>query len=87
MITIPTQARSHILCKRKTVHFENIDRYDETGKTNVGLIGILPRSCSSVKRGYPLERSSALLRQMITIVDDQLNIDTAPSWPPVSRPC
>ena len=45
------QAQSHILCKRKTVHFENIDHYDETGKKDVGLICILPRSCSSVKRG------------------------------------
>ena len=49
----PTEelAQSHILCKRKTVHFENIDHYDETGKKDVGLICILPRSCSSVKRG------------------------------------
>ena len=44
-------AQSHILCKRKTVHYENIDHYDETGKKDVGLICILARSCSSVKRG------------------------------------
>ena len=29
---IDDMAQSHILCKRKTVHFENIDHYDETGK-------------------------------------------------------
>ena len=33
--------QSRILCKRKTVHIENKDCYDETGKSNVGLICIV----------------------------------------------
>ena len=33
--------QSRILCKRKTVHIENKGCYDETGKSNVGLICIV----------------------------------------------
>ena len=78
-------AQSHILCKRKTVHIENIDHYDETGQNKCRSylhFGTILFQCQEGLAPLDTGTRAALLGQTITIEDDQLSIDAAPFLTP-----